>query len=77
MWGGPDLPVQTAEELYKILGPIWEKEGKGQELKDLLEKVLTKEHRDRLKKEAKEVVDDKGAFGAPWMVVTRKDGATR
>lgn len=55
LWGGPDAPVQTAEDLYSLVGPIFEKAGQGEHLKELLEKSLTKEKRDRLKKEGKEL----------------------
>jgi glutathione S-transferase kappa 1 len=66
--------VQTPEQLKALVGGLYK--GEEQKLDQLLAESQTKAYRTLLKEEAKALADD-GAFGMPWMYVTRaQDGKT-
>ncbi|PWN95457.1 thioredoxin-like protein [Tilletiopsis washingtonensis] len=69
-----DLPVQTADDVRKILEPA--NVAKKEMLEEALKQAEKKESRDRLTAESKQAVEE-GMFGAPWFVVKRaSDGET-
>ncbi len=70
-----DTPVGTPEEIKAYVGHLWK--GDEAKLDALLAKSQTKEYKAKLKEEAKTLVEESGAFGMPWILVTRKqDGRT-
>lgn len=64
-----DQLVGTKDELRGHVQHLYK--GNEQKLEQLLEKSQTKEFKELLKTESKALVES-GAFGMPWIVVTRK-----
>lgn len=73
VWG-EGKAVRTPEEIKAELNEIAKSGNLGGEKLDveaLLEEAGRKETRTRVNEEAKRIVDEGGAFGAPWIVTTR------
>ncbi|CAD6577726.1 MAG: hypothetical protein CYPHOPRED_000312 [Cyphobasidiales sp. Tagirdzhanova-0007] len=73
--GDSDVFKCELDKLRAILGPDFAHTKK---VEDMLVASNGKENTERLRKEAKELVEDLGAFGAPWMHFTKnKSGESR
>lgn len=72
-------PLQTADELVAILvnSQVHLPQQVNADLKGFVTRALEKDNFARLKEETRVLVEEGGAFGVPWIVVTRaSDGRT-
>lgn len=74
-WGGAGGAegLATLEGLRALLLPLYTPDSTNT-LDALLAKSNSKANKDRMKAEAKHLAEHGGAFGVPWIVVTRPDG---
>lgn len=71
-WGHSDVPLATLDNLKDILRPLYRQEEA--KLSDLIAASNSQENKARMKQEAQDLAESKGAFGVPWIIVTRHDG---
>lgn len=75
VFGPKKVPLTNEAEVFDVLSGSIGLDDKT--LKAVMQRSEDEANKTRLKEDTARVVNEEGAFGAPWMVVTREDGEKR